>query len=236
MHRLQAGSVPLIFADPPYNQGIDYGEHYNDPMNPSEYRAWSLKWMCACVRLLAPDGTMFLLKRKEWAAHSELLLMKAGLRIRDRITWYETFGVNCTNRYNRTSRVLFWCTKNPKRFTFNRSAVTRPSDRQTKYNDKRANPDGKVWDDVWTISRVAGTFKERIKGFPTQLPLALLRPIVGAHSNPGDLVLDPFSGTATTGAACIELGRHYLGIEKSANYAELSRRRLASTTPRLLTV
>jgi site-specific DNA-methyltransferase (adenine-specific) len=231
MAQLERGSVNLVFADPPYNQGINYGEHHNDRMSPPEYRAWCLNWMRAAARLLTPDGSMFLLNRWEWADQSARLLKVAGLHVRQWIVWYETFGANCTTKYNRTSRLLIWCTKDPKRYTFNRSAVNRPSDRQSKYTDERANEAGKLWDDVWKISRVCGTFRERIAGFPTQLPLALLSPIVGAHSNRGDLVLDPFSGSGTTGEACVNLGRRFLGIELSAKFAELARQRLAKITP-----
>src|SRR5262249_46230351 len=112
---------------------------------------------------------------------------------------------------------------------FNREAVTRLSDRQTKYNDRRADPRGKIWDDVWVIPRLVGTAEERIPDFPTQLPLDLLRPIIGCASDPRDLVLDPFSGSATTGVAALELGRRYVGIEKREKFATLSRKRLAAT-------
>ena len=71
-----------------------------------------------------------------------------------------------------------------------------------------------------------GTAKERIPDFPTQLPLALVRPIIGACSNPGDLVLDPFCGSATTGVAAVELGRNFIGIEKSAHFADLATKRM----------
>jgi site-specific DNA-methyltransferase (adenine-specific) len=108
--------------------------------------------------------------------------------------------------------------------------VNRPSDRQTKYGDSRADPAGKCWDDVWGITppipRLVDNHHERIPDFPTQLPLDLLRPIVSAHSDPGDLVLDPFSGSGTTGCACIELGRRFVGIELSEKFADLSRKRL----------
>jgi site-specific DNA-methyltransferase (adenine-specific) len=123
-----------------------------------------------------------------------------------------------------------------KRFVFHADAVRRPSDRQTKYRDRRANPAGKVWDDVWGINppipRVAGTHAERIEDFPTQLPLELLRRVVGCASDPGDLVVDPFNGSGTTGAACVELGRRYVGVEQSERYADRARRRLAGVTPR----
>jgi DNA modification methylase len=129
--------------------------------------------------------------------------------------------------FNRTKRHLLYMVRDPKRFTFNRCAFATQSDRQKKYNDKRANPAGKILDDVWIIPRVAGTHSERINGVPTQLPMELLRRVVGCSSNPGDLVIDPFSGSGTTAAACVELGRRFLGIELSPQYAELSRRRLA---------
>jgi site-specific DNA-methyltransferase (adenine-specific) len=79
---------------------------------------------------------------------------------------------------------------------------------------------------VWRISRVCGTFRQRLPEFPTQLPLALLRRIVRTASDPGDLVVDPFSGWATTGVACVESGRRYLGIELRESFAEASRQRL----------
>jgi site-specific DNA-methyltransferase (adenine-specific) len=163
-----------------------------------------------------------------------MIRKQIGLHRQQWITWYESFGVNCSRKFNRCSRPLLWYTKSKKGFTANHDApeVRRPSDRLLKYKDKRANPLGKLWDDVWGINppipRVCGTFKERIPEFPTQLPLALLRPIVAFSSNPGDVVLDPFSGSATTGVAAIEKGRRYIGIELGEKYARLSRERLAN--------
>jgi site-specific DNA-methyltransferase (adenine-specific) len=142
------------------------------------------------------------------------------------VKWYETFGVNCANNFNRCSRHLFYCVKDAKRFTFNPEAVNRQSDRQTKYGDSRADPGGKIWDDVWEIPRLVGTAKERIPDFPTQLPLAILRPIIGCSSNPGDGVLDPFCGSATAGVAAVEAGRKFIGIEKSGRFVELATQRM----------
>jgi site-specific DNA-methyltransferase (adenine-specific) len=79
---------------------------------------------------------------------------------------------------------------------------------------------------VWTIPRVCGTFKERLGWAPTQLPLELLRLIVKTASDPGDLVIDPFSGSATTGIMCVELGRRFVGIEVNPEYVQRSRKRL----------
>jgi site-specific DNA-methyltransferase (adenine-specific) len=86
---------------------------------------------------------------------------------------------------------------------------------------------------VWTISRVCGTFNERLQGFPTQLPVELLRRVVTTASDPGDLVLDPFSGSATTGIACLELGRRYVGIEINPEYAQWSQERLLTEAKKL---
>ena len=97
--------------------------------------------------------------------------MKAGLHLRQTITWYETFGVNSTANSIAAARSLLWFVKDPRDFVFNDCPeIRRPSDRQTKYRrDKRANPAGKLWDDVWMIPRLAGTHGERLRGFPTQL-------------------------------------------------------------------
>ena len=219
----------LIFADPPYNIGVDYGGgEAADRLDHDDFVWWCQSWLAACRNLLADDGSLWVLISDEYAAEIGVNLKLVGLHVRAWVKWYETFGVcnSAASNFSRTSRHLFYCVKSPKRFTWNADAVSRPSDRQTKYDDARANPGGKVWDDVWEIPRLVGTAAERIPDFPTQLPLALLRPVIGCSSNPGDLVLDPFNGSGTTGAAAVELGRRYVGIEKSPKFAELATLRL----------
>src|SRR5262245_6990223 len=223
------GSVALVFADPPYNIGIDYGEGEQADRLPDDvYLAGVEARLAACKTALAPSGALWVLIGDEYAAHYFILLERLGYHLRAWIKWYETFGVcnSAGTNFSRTSRHLFYCVKDPRRFTFNLDAVNRPSDRQTEYNDARANPDGKVWDDVWIIPRVTGTCAERLPDFRTQLPLALLRPIIGCASDPGDLVVDPFAGSATTGVAAVEGGRRFLGFEKSRKFAELATLRM----------
>jgi site-specific DNA-methyltransferase (adenine-specific) len=218
-----------IVTDPMYNIGVDYGKGPKADLLPeSKYLAGVGAWMKLCHDALTDDGSLWVLINWENAARYELLLQAAGFTIRSRITWYETFGVNCSGNFNRTSRRLFYCVKDPNRFVFHPEAVSRPSARQVVYNDGRAAPAGKLWDDVWAIPRLPGTSKERIPGFPTQLPLELLRPIIEVASDPGDLVVDLFSGSASTGAAALELGRRYVGIEEIEEFVELSRLRLAA--------
>lgn len=217
----------LVFADPPYNEAIDYGSGFDDDRDPAEYVAWTRDWVESAARVLTPDGSLWVLISDPYAAEHALAVKDAGLTIRNWVIWYETFGVNAPTKFNRTKRHLLYAVKDPSRYCFHPEAVSRPSDRQAKYDDPRANPAGKTLDDVWTdIPRLAGTHAERIPSFPTQLPVALLRRVVSCCTDPGDLVIDPFCGSGTTGAAAVGLGRRFLGVERSAEFADLARLRL----------
>jgi DNA modification methylase len=219
----------LIFTDPPYNIGIDYGDGKEaDLLSDDAYMTWVGEWLDCCREILTDDGSLWVMIGDEYAAEYCVLLKSMGLTLRSWIKWYETFGVNCSHKFNRTSRHIFYFVKDPKRFVFNREAVTRPSDRQTKYGDKRASEGGKNWDDVWEIPRLTGTSIERVPSFPTQLPLRLVRPIVECASDIGDLVIDPFNGSGTTGVAAIETGRRYIGVELSTDFATKASARLSS--------
>ncbi|MBP9034543.1 MAG: ParB N-terminal domain-containing protein [Pseudomonadales bacterium] len=229
--QLEPATARLIFADPPYNIGMDYGAGAAaDRLSDADYLTWCTRWMQAAVRVLTPDGSLWVMINDEYAAEFAGALKGLGLTIRNWIKWYETFGVNCARKFNRCSRHIFYCVRDAQHFVFNPEAVSRPSDRQAKYADGRADPGGKLWDDVWIIPRLVGTAAERIPDFPTQIPLAITRAIVGCASQPGDLVIDPFSGSASTGVAALELGRQYLGIECNPQYCELSRLRLRATS------
>lgn len=245
MFKQPKGAAKLAFADPPYNIGYDY-EDYDDSRPPDEYRAWCEQWMMATHQMLSDDGTFWLVIGDEWQAELKILARECGFHMRSHIVWYYTFGVNCTEKFTRSHAHLFYFTKHKKRFTFNADQIRVPSARQLVYNDKRANPDGRLPDDTWIlrpqdlhpeqafaaesdtwhIPRVAGTFKQRQKGASNQLPEQLLGRIIRACSNPGDLVIDPFAGSATTLVVAKKLGRQYLGWEISKAAAERSTKRL----------
>jgi site-specific DNA-methyltransferase (adenine-specific) len=242
MAKLPAGSVDLAFADPPFNIGYEY-DRYHDRRACDDYLAWTEKWLAAVKRVLKPTGSFYVAIGDEYAAEMKVRLDGLGLTMRNWIVWHYTFGVNCTRKFNRSHAHIFYYVAHPKSFTFNADEVRVPSARQTTYADRRANPVGKLPDDTWVlrpqeddrffgpetdtwyVARVCGTFKER-GGHPCQMPLALLERIIQVSSNPGDLVLDPFAGSGTTLAAAKKVGRHYLGIELSENYAVLIRERL----------
>jgi DNA modification methylase len=219
----------MFFADPPYNEGIDYGEGSKADKRPdADYLAWCERWMREIPELLTPDGSAWILINQRFLGEYICAMKRTRLKLRKVITWYETFGVNCADNFNSTSRYLLYFVKDPARCVFNHDVFNRPSDRLTKYNDARANPAGKLWDDVWFhIPRLTANSKERLPDFPTQLPEELLRPIIEGCTERGDEVCDPFNGSGTTGAAALKLGRKYLGIEKQQLFADRSRQRLA---------
>ena len=228
--RDEHGPARLIFTDPPYNIGIDYGDGEKaDLLTPQAYMKWVRQWFSLCWDCLADDGSLWVMIGDEYAAEYCTELKATGFTVRSWIKWYETFGVNCSNKFNRTSRHIFYAVKDSSSFVFNPEPVTRLSDRQTKYGDSRAAVGGKIWDDVWQIPRLTGTCAERIPDFPTQLPLALVEPIVLCASMPGDLVVDPFNGSGTTGVASVRNGRKYVGIEKSESFADMATMRLEAT-------
>lgn len=241
--REPAASVDLAFADPPFNIGYTY-DTYNDRREREDYLDWTSQWLAAVRRVLTPTGALFVAIGDEYAAEMKVRLDEAGLTMRNWIIWHYTFGVNCTRKFNRSHAHIFYYVVDPKRFTFNADTIRVPSARQTTYADRRANPVGKVPDDTWVlrpqeddrifppesdswyVSRVCGTFHERVD-HPCQMPEAVLARIVRVASNPGEVVLDPFAGSGTTLAAAKRLGRRYLGIELSEAYAEQIGTRLA---------
>lgn len=245
--QMPAGCVNLAFADPPYNIGYDY-DLYDDRRDRKSYLRWTSRWLEAVVRVLRRNGSLYVAIGDEFAAEIKIILDRLGLTLRNWIIWHYTFGVHCQKKFNRSHAHIFYCVADPRDFVFNADAVRVPSARQTIYADRRANPTGKMPDDTWVlrpqedsrffqpdsdtwfVSRVCGTFKER-QAHPCQMPEALLERIIKVSSRPGDLVLDPFAGSGTTLAVARRLGRRYLGMELSPEYASKIEARLESISP-----
>ena len=216
----------LIFADPPFNIGYKYDKYY-DKVKSKNYIAWTKDWVNVCKKVLKPHGSFYIAIGDEYAANVKIIAEELGLFMRNWLIWHYTFGQQTKNKFARAHTHIFYFVNDKKNFTFNDYAVRVPSDRQLIYNDKRANPKGKMPNDVWDeFPRVCGTFKERQGWHPCQMPESLLRRIIAVSSNPGDCVLDPFSGSGTTPAVSYQLGRNYLGVEISEKYVENSNKRL----------
>lgn len=228
LDRIEPQSIDLVFADPPFNIGIRY-HGYKDNQPFEEYRAWTQQWLDKIVPLLKKNGSVYIAIGDEFAGDMRVLLRNTPLIFRNWIIWHYTFGQQTTKKFSRAHTHIFYFVMDEKNFTFNDDDIRVPSDRQLKYSDKRANPKGKVPDDVWLFSRICGTFKERVGKHPCQMPENLLERIILASSNRGELVLDPFAGTGTTLAVAKKLGRHYIGIEQSDIYYDIIQKRLDST-------
>jgi site-specific DNA-methyltransferase (adenine-specific) len=224
--RVDEPFADLIFADPPFNIGYKYDKYY-DKVKSKNYIAWTREWMAACKKVLKPAGSFYIAIGDDYAANVKIIADELDLFLRNWIIWHYTFGQQTKNKFARSHTHIFYLVNDRKNFTFNDHAVRVPSDRQLIYNDRRANPAGKMPDDVWTeYSRVCGTFKERTGWHPCQMPESLLKRIIAASSDPGDCVLDPFCGSGTTPAAARRLGRDFVGIEISPEYVENARKRL----------
>ena len=247
--QIEAGSVDLAFADPPFNIGYDY-DVYDDRKGYGAYLDWSREWMKGVVRALKPTGTFWLAIGDEYAAELKLIAQNnLGLICRSWVVWYYTFGVNCKKKFSRSHAHLFHFIRDASAFTFNDDTIRVPSARQLVYADARANSVGRLPDDTWILRpqdlpqgflpeqdtwyfpRVCGTFKERAGWHGCQMPEQLLGRIIKACSNPGELVLDPFGGSGTTLAVAKKLGRRWLGFELSAQYARRIKERLSAIRP-----
>lgn len=246
-----AAVADLICADPPY--GIDWPGYdvYQDNLSADEYLAWSRRWIREVHRILKLNGTFWLASGDEFVSELDVIAKESGFNPRSKVVWYFSFGVDCKQNFARSHIFWLYYTKHRTKFTFNADAVLVPSARQLKYNDRRANPHGKVPENVWVLhpdelgkcfqsdhdtwaaSRICGSFREREhrgtykqqKTCP-QMPLAVMTRIVASTSNPGDLVVDPFGGTFSTGEAAVQLGRRFWGCDISADYVKRGRVRL----------
>lgn len=247
LHELPEGSVDLVFADPPFNIGYEY-DVYSDKKCRDEYLGWSRSWIEGVHQVLKPSGTFWLAIGDEYAAELKLLSQDIGFHSRSWVVWYYTFGVNCTNKFTRSHAHLFYFVKDKGAFTFRADDLENriPSARQLVYADARANPNGRLPDDTWLLRpqdlaecfttaedtwyfpRVAGTFKERAGFHGCQMPEQLLGRIIRACSGINDIVLDPFSGSATTAVVAKKLGRRFIAFDLSQDYVTRGNTRLAT--------
>ncbi len=235
MAELPAGCARLVFADPPFNIGFDY-DVYDDAKDSAEYLKWAAKWVSAASRLVAPNGSFWLAIGDEYAAHYKLILDATGFTMRNWIIWHYGFGTHTEKKFSRCHAHILYYVRDPHDYVWHPERIKIESDRAGVYGDPRAAKGGKVPPDVWSIPRVCGTFKERVKyvegdtSHPCQMPQEILTRIIGIATDPGDGVIDPFAGSGTTAAAAKRLGRRYWTAELSAQYARIVRSRLTQTS------
>lgn len=246
MKELDSECVDLCFGDPPFNIGYEY-DQYDDRKTPQEYLDWTSEWLGQVRRALKLCGSFWLAIGDEYVSELDVLCKAKGFFKRSHVVWYYTFGVNCTHNFTRSHTHLLYYTKDRDRFTFNKDDKENriPSARQLVYNDKRANSKGRLPDntwilrpqeiedclmaeqDTWHVPRVNGSFRERQGWHNCQMPTKILERIVGFSSNPGELVLDPFSGSGTTGAVCKVMGRNFITCDLSQEYVTKGNERIS---------
>jgi site-specific DNA-methyltransferase (adenine-specific) len=229
-------SVDLVFADPPFNLDLGY-DVYEDRKSVHEYLKWTGEWLEGVRRVIKPAGSVWVAIGAHLQAEVKMRIDHAGFRWRNTVVWHYTFGPAQKSNFTPSWVALHYHIASPNGWTWNPEAVRVPSARQLKYGDRRANPSGKVPDNVWALlpreedrlfdpssnawlmSRVCGTFKERT-GHVCQMGLGIMERIIRACSQEGDTVLDPFLGSGTTAVAARNLDRKYIGIELSRDYLD----------------
>jgi len=226
-------SVPLIFADPPYNIGKKFNGFVDRWPSDQAYAEWCKEWLLLCFQKLTPSGSMYLMSSTQCIPFLDLFL-REHMTILSRIVWhYDSSGVQARKYFGSMYEPILFAVKDPKKYTFNaddikvdartgskRKLIDYRKSVPTVYNSK------KVPGNVWYYPRVRYRMAE-YEEHPSQKPEVLLERIILASSNSGDLVLDPFSGTFTTSAVAKRLGRRSVGIEKDEEYVKIGLRRLA---------
>jgi modification methylase len=236
--RLPDASVDLVFADPPYNlqlerellrpnntvvDGVD--DAWDKFSSFADYDRFSRAWLAECRRILKPDGAIWVIGSYHNIFRLGAALQDLGFWIQNDVIWRKTNPMPNFRgkRFTNAHETLIWAGRNAKsRVTFNYEAM------------KALNDDIQMRSD-WLFPICCGPERlrdgEGRKAHPTQKPEALLHRLLLASTNPGDLVLDPFFGTGTTGAVARRLGRRWLGIERDPGYAAAAETRIARVRP-----
>src|SRR5436305_8719652 len=235
MARLPDKSVDMIFADPPYNlqlggdlfrpEGgrVDAVDDEWDKFDTfATYDTFTRAWLKEARRILKPNGTLWVIGSYHNIFRVGAALQDAGYWILNDIIWRKANPMPNFRgtRFTNAHETLIWASRSEdSRYTFNYRAMKALNDELQMRSD-------------WTIPICSGgeRVKERgAKAHPTQKPESLLYRVLLACTNRGDVVLDPFFGTGTTGAVARRLGRHWIGIEREHRYVEVARARIDST-------
>jgi modification methylase len=232
-------SVDVIFADPPYNLQLGGALHRPDQSlvdacdddwdqfaSFEAYDAFTRAWLLACRRVLKPNGTIWVIGSYHNIFRVGTALQDLNFWILNDVVWRKTNPMPNFKgrRFQNAHETMIWASRdaNAKGYTFNYDAM------------KAANDDVQMRSD-WLFPICSGG--ERLKGedgkkvHPTQKPEALIARVLMASSKPGDVVLDPFFGSGTTGAVAKRLGRNFVGIEREQDYIDAATARIAAVEP-----
>jgi modification methylase len=233
--RLPAGSVDLVFADPPYNLQLSQelrrpdmslvdavDDAWDKFADFASYDRFTRAWLAACRRVLKDSGAIWVIGSYHNIHRVGAIMQDMGFWFLNEVVWVRTNpmpnfrGVRLTNAHE----TLLWAktSREQRRYTFNYHALKALNDEKQMRSD-------------WHLPICSGAERLRddgVKVHSTQKPEALLYRVILASTNPGDVVLDPFFGTGTTGAVAKRLGRRYIGVEREAAYVAAARARIAA--------
>ena len=238
MNGLPAGSVDMIFADPPYNlqlegdllrpnnskvDGVD--EAWDQFADLATYDKFTEAWLSAARRVLKEDGTLWVIGSYHNIFRVGAKLQDLGYWVLNDVIWRKTNPMPNFRgkRFTNAHETMIWCARaRESKYTFNYASM------------KALNEDLQMRSD-WLFPICGGGERlkdgEGKKTHPTQKPEALLHRVIMAATKPGDIVLDPFFGTGTTGVVAKRLGRRYIGIERDTGYLKAAHERLNRTQP-----
>ena len=211
---LPSQGFQCLFADPPDNLGLKY-DAYQDKISHDDYVNRLEQWITEAISL---SKVTWFSVNYHYIADVYFIIRKYALHPSRMVIWRFNFGQHQSQDLGNGFRPLFRLAQPDVQLYAKHISV--PSARQTKYKDKRANPDGRTPDDVWEFPRVCGTFHERRSWIPTQHPEALVERAILLSTQPDDFVIDPFLGSGTTMRVCKKNGRKCIGIEMSGNYCK----------------
>lgn len=241
LQSLPAESVDLIFADPPYNLQLRnelhrpnmtkvdaVTDHWDQFESFEAYDNFTRAWLTGCKHVLKPTGSIWVIGSYHNIFRVGKIMQDLGFWTLNDVIWIKTNpmpnfrGVRFTNAHE----TLIWAsTGEGKRYTFNHHAM------------KGLNEDKQMRSDWWLLPLATGSERVRNsdgkKAHSTQKPEALLYRVILASSNPGDIVLDPFFGSGTTGAVAARLHRDWIGIELEEKYVRLAQERIDAVQPEL---
>ncbi|WP_337187724.1 site-specific DNA-methyltransferase [Phenylobacterium sp.] len=239
LKKLPDRSVDLVFADPPYNLQLGgdllrpdnskvdaVDDHWDQFESFAAYDAFTRAWLAECRRVLKDDGALWVIGSYHNIFRVGVAVQDLGFWILNDVVWRKSNPMPNFKgtRFTNAHETLIWAAKSRggRRYTFNYDAM------------KMANDELQMRSD-WTLPLCTG--EERLKddsgakAHPTQKPEALLHRVIMASTRPGDVILDPFFGTGTTGAVARRLGRRFVGIEREAEYAKIAEARIARVIP-----
>ena len=239
LERLPEKSVDVIFADPPYNLQLDGDLHRPDQSKVDAvddawdqfdsfeaYDAFTRAWLLAARRVLKPNGTIWVIGSYHNIFRVGAKMQDLGFWILNDVVWRKTNPMPNFRgrRFQNAHETLIWASRDQsgKGYTFNYDAL------------KASNDDLQMRTD-WLFPICTGG--ERLKDgngdkvHPTQKPEALLARVMMASSKPGDVILDPFFGSGTTGAVAKRLGRHFVGVEREQSYIDAAPARIDAVVP-----